>query len=125
MPGALAFGPDDTLYIGLWGGTVWSLSLDGGTPERELEHRAGVQVLAAESDGLLVGGLDGVLTRYTGGRAGAEHTLEPLLLAMARVREFVLVVGEQRIHRLDPAGGGCSKSPSRSARSPRRCRAGS
>ncbi|GHI40616.1 toll/interleukin-1 receptor domain-containing protein [Streptomyces violascens] len=105
VPGALAFDADDTLYVGLWGGTVWRLSLDGGAPEQVLEHRAGVQVLTAGSDGLLVGGLNGVLTRYTGGRARAEHTLEPLLLAMAWVRDFVLVVGEQRIHRLDPAGG--------------------
>ncbi|WP_328310154.1 toll/interleukin-1 receptor domain-containing protein [Streptomyces sp. NBC_00442] len=105
VPGALAFDADDTVYAGLWGGTVWRLTLDGGAPERVLEHRSGVQVLTAVSDGLLVGGLDGGLTRYTGGRAGAEHVLEPMLLAMARVRDFVLVVGERRIHRLDPAGG--------------------
>ncbi|MCX5385367.1 toll/interleukin-1 receptor domain-containing protein [Streptomyces sp. NBC_00083] len=105
VPGALAFDADDTLYAGLWGGAVWRLTLDGAGPERVLEHRAGVQVLTADGEGLLVGGLDGRLTRYTAGRAGAEHTLEPMLLAMARTRGFVLAVGEQRIHRLDPAGG--------------------
>ncbi|MEU8864744.1 toll/interleukin-1 receptor domain-containing protein [Streptomyces umbrinus] len=104
VPGALSF-DGDKLYVGMWGGAVWSLSLDAEEPERVLEHRAGVQVLAAGGQGLLVGGLDGRLTEYTGGRAGAEHTLEPLLLAVARVRGFALVVGEHRIHRLDSAGG--------------------
>ncbi|MFG2717444.1 toll/interleukin-1 receptor domain-containing protein [Streptomyces sp. NPDC048416] len=105
VPGALAFDGDDALYAGLWGGTVWRLTLDGGPPERVLEHPAGVQVLTAAGDGLLVGGLDGVLTRYAAGQAVSRHSVEPMLLAMTEVRDFVLVVGERRIHRLDPAGG--------------------
>ncbi|MCN9243081.1 toll/interleukin-1 receptor domain-containing protein [Streptomyces sp. RY43-2] len=105
VPGALAFGPHDVLYAGTWGGSVWRLSLDAEEPERVLEHRGGVQVLADSGDGLLVGGLDGGLTVYRDDRVAAEHTLEPLLLAMARVREFALVVGERCIHRLDLVGG--------------------
>ncbi|MGI5457700.1 toll/interleukin-1 receptor domain-containing protein [Streptomyces sp. CA-249302] len=105
VPGGLAFGADDVLYAGTWGGTVWRLSLDAGEPERVLEHRGGVQVLADGGDGLLVGGLDGGLTVYRGDRVAAEHTLEPLLPAMARVRDFALVVGERRVHRLDLVGG--------------------
>ncbi|MFC8515934.1 TIR domain-containing protein [Streptomyces sp. NPDC057257] len=105
VPGALAFGADDVLYAGTWAGTVWRLSLDAEEPERVLEHRGGVQVLADGGEGLLVGGLDGGLAVYRGDRVAAEHTLEPLLLAMARVRDFALVVGERRVHRLDLAGG--------------------
>ncbi|MEU9117532.1 toll/interleukin-1 receptor domain-containing protein [Streptomyces sp. NPDC048483] len=105
VPGALAFGADDVLWAGTWAGSVWRLSLDAEEPEHVLDHRAGVQVLADGDEGLLVGGLDGGLTVYTGDRAAAQHVLEPLLLAMARVRDFALVVGEQRIHRLDLTGG--------------------
>jgi hypothetical protein len=107
VPGALAFA-GDVLHVGMWGGSVWSLSLDSEEPELALEHRSGVQVLAADGAGLLVGGLDGKLTGYDDyaeGRAGAERTLEPVLLALTRVRDFALVVGEHRIHRLDLAGG--------------------
>ncbi|MBQ0983773.1 toll/interleukin-1 receptor domain-containing protein [Streptomyces sp. F63] len=104
VPGALAFGADDVLYIGTWSGTVWRLSLGAERPERVLEHRRGVQVLADNGGGLLVGGLDGGLTVYRGGRVAAEHPLEPVLLAMARVEDFALVAGEQRIHRLDLLG---------------------
>ncbi|MEV0372671.1 toll/interleukin-1 receptor domain-containing protein [Streptomyces sp. NPDC050636] len=107
VPGALAFA-GDVLYVGMWGGSVWSLSLDVEEPELVLEHRSGVQVLAADGMGLLVGGLDGKLTDYAdyaGGRAGAEHTLEPVLLAVTRIRDFVLLVGEHRVHRLDLTGG--------------------
>jgi hypothetical protein len=104
VPGALAFS-GDVLYVGMWSGSVWSLSLDAEDPERVLDHRAGVQVLAADGTGLLVGGLDGKLTVYTDGRAGAEHHLEPVLLALTRIRNFALVVGEHRVHRLDLTGG--------------------
>ncbi|WP_043259482.1 toll/interleukin-1 receptor domain-containing protein, partial [Streptomyces hokutonensis] len=104
VPGALAFA-GDVLYVGMWSGAVWSLSLDTKDPEPVLEHRAGVQVLATDGGGLLVGGLDGRLTRYTDGRAGAEHQLEPVLLTLTRVRNFALAVGEHRVHRLDLTAG--------------------
>ncbi|MFF4500744.1 TIR domain-containing protein [Streptomyces sp. NPDC001401] len=104
VPGALAFA-GDVLYVGMWGGSVWSLSPGAEEPERVLEHRPGIQVLAADGSGLLVGGFDGRLTRYAQGRAGAVHLLEPVLLALARVRDFALVVGEHRVHRLDLTGG--------------------
>ncbi|MET7688627.1 toll/interleukin-1 receptor domain-containing protein [Streptomyces sp. NPDC005483] len=96
VPGALAF-DGGTLYVGMWSGSVWSFD----APEQALHHHAGVQVLAADGERLLVGGLDGRLTEYTAGRAGAEHTLESVLLGIARVGDFALVVGEQRVHRLD------------------------
>lgn len=101
VPGSLAFDADDALYVGMWSGSVWRLPPDTGEPERVLEHPAGVQVLAADGERLLVGGLDGRLTVYVGRRIAAEHTLEPVLLGVARDRDFALVVGEQRVHRLD------------------------
>jgi hypothetical protein len=104
VPGALAFA-GDVLYAGMWSGSVWSVSLDADEPEPVLEHAAGVQVLAADGPGLLVGGLDGRLTRYTDGRADGEHLLEPVLLAVSRVRNFALVVGEHQVYRLDLTGG--------------------
>ncbi|MDG9709143.1 TIR domain-containing protein [Streptomyces sp. DH10] len=104
VPGALAFA-GDVLYAGMWGGKVWAVSLDAADPEPVLEHRAGVQVLAADGSGLLVGGLDGTLAIYTDGRAGAEHLLEPVLLALTRVRNFALVVGERHVYRLDLTSG--------------------
>ncbi|MCH0572754.1 toll/interleukin-1 receptor domain-containing protein [Streptomyces sp. MUM 136J] len=105
VPGALTFGVDNLLYVGTWGGTVWRLSLHANEPERVLQHQGGVQVLVKGREGLLVGGLDGGLTVYRGGRVAAEHTLEPLLLAAARVGDFALVAGERRLHRLDLLGG--------------------
>ncbi|MEU0386111.1 toll/interleukin-1 receptor domain-containing protein [Streptomyces chartreusis] len=104
VPGALAFA-GDVLYVGMWSGKVWSVTLDATDPEPVLEHPAGVQVLATDGSGLLVGGLDGTLTQYTEGRAGAEHPLEPVLLALTRVRNFALVVGERQVHRLDLTSG--------------------
>ncbi|MFF7543073.1 TIR domain-containing protein [Streptomyces canus] len=96
VPGALSF-DGDTLYVGMWSGSVWAF----GAPERVLRHPAGVQVLAADGERLLVGGLDGQLTDYAAGRSVAAHTLESVLLGIARVGDFALVVGEQRVHRLD------------------------
>ncbi|MDX2543288.1 TIR domain-containing protein [Streptomyces sp. WI04-05B] len=104
VPGALAFDGDDVLYVGMWSGQVWRLSPDAEEPEPVLIHPAGVQVLAADGERLLVGGLDGRLTEYAGRRIAAEHLLEPVLLGIARVRDFALVVGEQRVHRLDLTG---------------------
>ncbi|MCX4820102.1 TIR domain-containing protein [Streptomyces sp. NBC_01142] len=104
VPGALAF-DGDVLHIGMWGGSVWSLSLDAEEPELVLEHRAGVQVLVAGNTGLLVGDLGGKLTHYVLGRARAEHTLEPLLLAITHVRDYALIFGEHRVHRWDLAKG--------------------
>ncbi|MFJ5047187.1 TIR domain-containing protein [Streptomyces sp. NPDC088719] len=104
VPGALAFA-GDVLYVGMWSGSVWSLSLDARTPEPVREHRAGVGVLATDGTGLLIGGLDGRLTHVTGDGAGAEHQLEPVLLALTRVRDFVIAIGEQRVHRLDLTTG--------------------
>ncbi|WP_371663782.1 TIR domain-containing protein [Streptomyces sp. NBC_00280] len=101
VPGSLAFDGDDVLYVGMWSGHVWRLSPEAAEPEPVLNHPAGVQVLAADGGRLLVGGLDGRLTEYVGRRIAAEHTLEPVLLGITRVRDFVLVVGEQRVHRLD------------------------
>ncbi|WP_105971238.1 TIR domain-containing protein [Streptomyces geranii] len=101
VPGALAFGADDVLYIGMWSGSVWRLPPGSTEPERVLDHPAGVQVLAADGTDLLVGGLDGTLTRYVGRRIATEHVLEPVLLGIARVGDFVLVVGEQHVHRLN------------------------
>jgi hypothetical protein len=96
VPGALSF-DGDTLYVGMWSGSVWAFC----APERVLRHPAGVQVLAADGERLLVGGLDGQLTEYAAGRSVAAHTLESVLLGIARVGDFALVVGEQRVHRLD------------------------
>ncbi|MEV1077567.1 toll/interleukin-1 receptor domain-containing protein [Streptomyces sp. NPDC050211] len=101
VPGALAFDEEDILYAGMWSGSVWRLSSGDADPERVLDHPAGVQVLAAEGGRLLVGGLDGRLTEYAGHRIVDEHDLEPVLLGIARVRNFALVVGEQHAYRLD------------------------
>jgi hypothetical protein len=107
VPGALAF-DGDTLYAGMWSGAVWRLSIDAG-PEQVLTHPAGVQVLLAANPGLVVGDLAGRLTRYPGFHPGdepaASHQLEPLLFAITRVRDFALIIGEHRIHRLDLATG--------------------
>lgn len=98
VPGALAF-DEDALYVGMWSGSVWSFD----DPEQVLNHPAGVQVLAADGERLVVGGLDGRLTEYVERRVVGEHTVEPVLLGMTRVRDFALAVGERRVHRLDLA----------------------
>lgn len=103
--GALAFDADDVLYVGTWGGTVWRLALATVKPEQMLECQGGVQVLAESREKLLVGALDGGLTVHQGHWVREEHTLEPLLLAMTRVGDFALVVGERQIHRLDLTSG--------------------
>lgn len=103
VPGALAF-DEDVLYAGMWNGTVWSLSLDAADPARVLEHRAGVQVLAASGPDLLVGGFDGKLAYYAGNAAGARsYTLEPMLLAISLANRFAVVAGHRQVHRLDLA----------------------
>jgi hypothetical protein len=99
VPGALAF-KGDTLLVGMWNGTIWSLA--NTEPETVLEHRAGVQLLAVDSSGrLLVGDLDGVLTVYAEGRADAEYPLERLLLGIYQGPGHTLIVGEHHIYRLD------------------------
>ena len=102
VPGALAF-DGDTLYVGTWAGEVWSVPLGDGDPALVLEHPPGIQVLAVDGGRLVVGGLDGTARQFTGGRAGTEHRLEPLLLGAAPVRDFGLIVGEQQVYRLDLA----------------------
>lgn len=104
VPGALAF-DRDTLYVGMWNGTVWRVSLDTVQPEQVLDHPAGIQVLLAGLPGLLIGDLAGKLTRYQEDQPAASHALEPMLLAITRVANFALVVGEHQIHRLDLATG--------------------
>jgi hypothetical protein len=104
VPGALAF-DEDTLYIGMWGGAVWRLPIDANKPEQVFDHAVGVQVLLADPSGFVVGDLEGKLTRYRGDGPEAGRTLESLLLAITRVRDFALIVGEHRIHRLDLTTG--------------------
>jgi len=99
VPGALAF-DDDSLYVGTWRGEVWMLTLDG-TTERILEYPGGIQALAVAGDDLLVAGFDGRLIRYRAGRAGKAHELEPLLHCVCAVRDFAIVVGEERVYRLN------------------------
>ena len=108
VPGALAFRGDD-LLVGMWNGTVWSLTADGTAPQRVLEHPAGVQQLAVDDDSLLVGGLDGRLTVLPGalapGGPGTSHPLEPVQLGIVSIPRFALIVGERKVHRLDKAVG--------------------
>ncbi|TYB43950.1 TIR domain-containing protein [Actinomadura chibensis] len=106
VPGALAF-DGGTLLVGMWNGTVWSLAEDA-EPEVLIEHPAGVQHLAVDGRGrwgeggrLLVADLDGALTVYEGGRAGAKHSLERLLLGVHRGPGHTIIVGERHIYRLD------------------------
>lgn len=101
VPGALAF-DGDSLYVGTWRGEVWMLTLDG-TTERILEYPGGIQALAVASGDLLVAGFDGRLIRYRAGRAGQAHELEPLLHCVCVVRDFAIVVGEERVYRLNLA----------------------
>ncbi|TQM85308.1 TIR domain-containing protein [Saccharothrix saharensis] len=98
VPGALVF-DGDTPLVGMWSGAVWSLA--GAEPEMVLDHRAGVQLLGIDDEGrLLVGGLDGVLTVYDGGRVEAEHPLERLLLGLHHRSGYTLIAGEHHIYRL-------------------------
>jgi hypothetical protein len=99
VPGAMAF-HGDSLLVGMWSGSVWSLT--AAEPERVLEHHAGVQLLAVDGHGrLLVGDLEGVLTVYADGCAEAEYPLDRLLLGIHHGRGYTLVVGEQHMYRLD------------------------
>lgn len=102
VPGALAF-DGDVLYVGTWAGTVWSLRLGEARPQQIGAYPAGVQVLAVDGERFLVGGLDGQLLLTEAGLTTARYDLESVLLSLGRVGEFVLAVGEQRVHRLDLA----------------------
>ncbi|MFE0099021.1 TIR domain-containing protein [Streptomyces sp. NPDC059009] len=104
VPGAMAF-DGDTLHVGMWNGTIWSLSRSVEQPTVLARHPAGVQLLAVDGGRLLVGGLDGTLAVYENGLLQAEHPLEPLLLGMVCGPGYVLVIGEHRVHRLDLTTG--------------------
>ncbi|SDP95943.1 toll/interleukin-1 receptor domain-containing protein [Lentzea jiangxiensis] len=99
VPGALVF-HGDTLLVGMWSGSVWSLA--SAEPETVLDHREGVQLLEVDGDGrLLVGDLEGVLTVYDQGHVKAEYALERLLLGIHHEPGYTLIAGEHHVYRLD------------------------
>ncbi len=106
VPGALAFAGDN-LLVGMWNGEIWSLPGNGDAAQRIRTHSAGVQLLAANADRLLIGGTDGLLTTHTNMQASADHTyqLEPLLLGIVCGPGYALIVGEKQVYRLDTTEG--------------------
>ena len=102
VPGTLLFDGTD-LFAGMWNGAVYRLSPGTAEPSQVAFFPEGVQELAWLSGTMLVGRLDGTVQRF--GPDGWQRRVERVLLGCRPVLGRLLVVGERKIHRVDPVSG--------------------
>lgn len=101
--GAMCF-VGDHLYVGMWNGTLWSLSPGASQPETQFEHPAGIQGLGTSAGRWFLAGLDGSLT-VAPGDGEERQVLEPFLLGLRAWADCAVAVGERRSYRLSLSSG--------------------
>jgi len=102
VPGDVAVA-DGEILVGYWEGSVYRFLPGGDPPAKVLRCLMGVRRLAVFGDEILAVEFDDGLSAYRGGKLVNKWHLEPHVVALWGRGRHTIVVGRERIHRLDVA----------------------